>query len=51
LNIGGMDDGLHQQALRIDEDMALFTFDFLARVEAARVDTAPRAVQRSKLVA
>ena len=41
LNIGRVDDGSHQQALRIDKDVALFAFDFLARVVAARVDAAP----------
>ena len=41
LNIRRMDDGMHQQALRIDKDVALLAFDFLARVVAARVDAAP----------
>jgi hypothetical protein len=36
-----MDDGMHQQALRVDKDVALLAFDFLARVVAARVDAAP----------
>ena len=36
-----MDDGAHQQALRIDEDVALLALDFLARVVARRVDAAP----------
>jgi len=31
-----VDDGLHQQALGIDKDVALFAFDFLPRVVAAR---------------
>jgi hypothetical protein len=34
LNVSGMNDGVHQQALRIDKDVALFAFDFLARVVA-----------------
>ena len=38
LDVGGMHDGLHQQALRIDQDMALLAFDLLARVVARRVD-------------
>ena len=41
LNIRSMDDGMHQQALCIDKDVALLAFDFLARVVAARVDAAP----------
>jgi hypothetical protein len=36
-----VDDGVHQQALRIDKDMALFAFDFLPRVATARIDAAP----------
>ena len=28
LNIRRMDDGMHQQALRIDKDVALLAFDF-----------------------
>jgi hypothetical protein len=41
LNIGGVDDGVHRQALRIDKDVAFLAFDFLARVVAARVDAVP----------
>jgi hypothetical protein len=41
LNIGGVDDGVHQQALRIDKEVAFLAFDFLARVVTARVDAAP----------
>jgi len=29
---------MHQQALRIDKDVTLFAFDFLARIVPARVD-------------
>jgi hypothetical protein len=32
---------VHQQALRIDKDVALFAFDFLPRVVAARIDAVP----------
>jgi hypothetical protein len=32
---------MHQQALRIDEDVALFAFDFLARIVSASVDATP----------
>ena len=42
LNVGAMHDGVHQQALRIDEDMPLLAFDLLACIKAMRVDaTAP----------
>jgi len=41
LNVGPMHDGVHQQALRVDEDMALFAFDLFARVEAVRIDAGP----------
>ena len=41
LDVGGMDDGAHQQALRIDQDVALLTVDLLARVVARRVDARP----------
>jgi len=36
-----VDDGVHQQALRVDKDMALFAFDFLAGIVPAGVDAAP----------
>jgi hypothetical protein len=37
-----MHDGVHQEALRIDEDMPLLAFDLLACIKAMRVDaTAP----------
>jgi len=32
---------MHQQALRIDEDVALFAFDFLAGIVSASVDATP----------
>ena len=41
LDVGGMDDGVHQEALRIDKDVALFAFDLLARVKTMRVDAGP----------
>ena len=41
LNVGAMHDGVHQQALRIDEDMPLLAFDLLARIIAVRIDAAP----------
>ena len=41
LDVAGMDDRLHQQALGVDQDMALLAFDLLARVVARRVDAGP----------
>ena len=41
LNVGAMHDGVHQEALRIDEDMPLLPFDLLARIKAMRVDAMP----------
>jgi hypothetical protein len=36
-----MHDRIHQQALRIDEEVSLLAFDLLAAVEARRIDPAP----------
>jgi hypothetical protein len=36
-----MHDRVHQQALGINQDMPLLTFDFLARIIAAGVDAGP----------
>ena len=41
LNVGGVHDGVHQQALRVDEDMAFLAVDLLARVIAMRIDAGP----------
>ena len=41
LDVGGMHDGVHQQALRIDEDVPLLTLDLLACIVARRVDRRP----------
>ena len=41
LHVGRMHDRLHQQALRVDHDMALAAVDLLACVIARRVDAAP----------
>ena len=41
LNIGGCDDAVQKQALRIDQNMPLLTLDQLAAVEAVRVDAGP----------
>jgi hypothetical protein len=40
LGAGSVDDGLHQQALGVDQDMPLPTLDLLARVVARVVDAA-----------
>src|SRR5262249_21678699 len=36
LDVRGMHDGMHQEALRIDENMPLLAFDLLARIVAMR---------------
>jgi hypothetical protein len=36
-----MHDGVHQQALRVDEDMPLLTLNFFARIVTMRVDGRP----------
>lgn len=41
LNIGRLDMGRQNQAKRIDDDVPLFAFDFLARVIARRVNLGP----------
>jgi hypothetical protein len=41
LNIGGMHDGMQDQAERVDQDMALLAVDLLARVIARWVDAGP----------
>src|SRR6185437_15003259 len=41
LNVAGVHERVHQQALRIDEDMALLALDLLAGVVARRVDGRP----------
>ena len=41
LNVGGGDDAVQQQALRIDQNMPLLALDQLARVEAVRIDASP----------
>ncbi len=41
LDVGRMHDGVHQQALRVDEDVALLAPDLLARVVAAGIDAGP----------
>jgi hypothetical protein len=41
LNIGGMHDGVHQEALRVDENVPLLALDLLARIVAVRVNARP----------
>ena len=41
LNIGGGDDAVQKQALRIDQNMPLLALDQLARIEAVRIDARP----------
>src|SRR5664280_2808774 len=41
LHVGAMHDGVHQEALRVDENMSLLAFDFLARIIAMRIDATP----------
>ena len=41
LDVGGMHDGVHQQALRVDENVPLLALDFLARIIAMRVVSPP----------
>jgi hypothetical protein len=36
-----MDDRLHQQALRVDQDVPLLAFDPLARVKSRRIERTP----------
>jgi hypothetical protein len=41
LNVGGGNDAVQQQTLRIDQNMSLLALDQLARVEAVRIDAGP----------
>jgi len=41
LDVGGVNDRMHKQALRIDEDVALFAHDLLAGVVTRRIDAGP----------
>jgi hypothetical protein len=38
LDVGGVHDGVHQQALGIDEDVPLLAFDLLAGIVARRIN-------------
>src|SRR3990172_8381577 len=41
LNVGGGDDAVQEQALRIDQNMTLLALDQLARIKAGRIDAGP----------
>ena len=41
LDISGMNDGLHQQTLGVDEKVTLLALDLLSRVEPVRIDRGP----------
>src|ERR1700722_12058347 len=41
LHVGGGDDAVQEQALRIDENVPLLALDQLARVKAGRIDMCP----------
>jgi len=41
LDVGGVHDGVHQQALGIDEDVPLLAFDLLAGIVAPRINRRP----------
>jgi hypothetical protein len=41
LNVGGGDDAMQEQALRIDQNMALLALRQLACIEAVRIDAGP----------
>src|SRR5208337_4464821 len=41
LNVGGMHDRVHQEALRIDKNVPLLALDLLACIVTARIDAGP----------
>ena len=41
LNVGGVHDGVDQQALRVDENVPLLALDLLSRVVTRRIDRGP----------
>jgi hypothetical protein len=41
LDVGGMNDGVQQQAERVYQNVALLALDFLARIIAGRIDAGP----------
>ena len=46
-----MNDGLHQQPLRVDENMTLLALDFLSRIEPVRIDRGPAFFRASHALA
>jgi hypothetical protein len=48
LNVSGMNDGMNQQALRIDENMPLLALDLLSRIVARRINRGPPYMGRLK---
>ena len=48
LNVSGMNDGMNQQALRIDENVPLLALDLLSRVVARRINRSPPYMGRLK---
>jgi hypothetical protein len=48
LNVSGMNDGMNQQALRIDENMPLLALDLLSRIVARRINRSPPYMGRLK---
>ena len=48
LNVSGMNDGMNQQALRIDENMPLLALDLLSCVVARRINRSPPYMGRLK---
>ncbi len=41
LDVGGVDDGIYQKDLGIDEDVPFLALDLLSRIVATRIDAAP----------
>ena len=41
LHVGGMNERVHQETLRVDEDVALLALDLFARVVAVRINARP----------
>src|ERR1700677_1972691 len=48
LNVSSMNDGMNQQALRIDENVPLLALDLLSRVVARRINRSPPYMGRLK---
>ena len=48
LNVGGVHDGVDQQALRIDENVAFLALDLFSRIVTRRIDRSPPYMGRLK---